>query len=83
MAVEVGMEPPSSVTAFTFAAPAQKGAPQGAGLPLLARVPLKKVAARMQTTKVKSSKSMLVVTVWSFRGWKGNVIAVVEVVVVE
>jgi hypothetical protein len=76
------VEPPLSVTTSISAVLTQKGAPQDVGLPLLARVPLKEVTARMQATKVKCLKSMLVVTVWSFCCWKGLVVVVVMVVVV-
>jgi hypothetical protein len=66
-----------------FAAPAQNGAPQGAGLPLFARVPLKKPAARMEMAKVRCLESILVETIWSFCGWKElDVMAVLPLVMV-
>jgi hypothetical protein len=74
----------SSVRASMSAAPPQKGAPQGAGFSFLARVPLAKVAARMQTAKVRFLKSMLIRTILSFCGCGGvAVMMVVQISVAD
>jgi hypothetical protein len=82
--VEVGVAWSSFGMASMFAAPAQNGAPQGAGLPLFARVPLKKPATRMEMAKVRCLKSISVEASWSFCGWKPvGIMMILRLVIVE